>query len=114
MAAVQGLLFAAELGLNSIILEGGARSVLSKLASNKIDYSKIGALKNDVKALSINFAICNFRFINRHASSGTHAMAMEGFSQLQHRYWIEEAPSLATSITRSSISFHVLRFLSGL
>ncbi|KAK8495117.1 hypothetical protein V6N12_047113 [Hibiscus sabdariffa] len=82
-----------DLGFDSVILEGDARTIIGKLSSPAIDASEISPIIENAKALVSRFACCQFRFTHRIANRTAHAMAREGRGVLQDRFWVEEAPS---------------------
>ncbi|KAK8637491.1 hypothetical protein V6N13_064910 [Hibiscus sabdariffa] len=70
---LQGLHFAFDLGLQSVIVESDSKSVVQKLKSLALDYS-------DIKIFSRHFASCDFSFKSRICNKAAHALAAEGGS----------------------------------
>ncbi|KAL4308413.1 hypothetical protein GQ457_01G041270 [Hibiscus cannabinus] len=81
-----------DLGFDSVILEGDARTIIGKLSSPILDPSEISPIIKDAKALKCRFACCQFRFIHRFVNRVAHALAKEGSLDSQDRFWVEEAP----------------------
>ncbi|MBA0732913.1 hypothetical protein Gogos_016972 [Gossypium gossypioides] len=95
-AVIHGLRFALDLDFQSVILEGGSRSVIQKIVDNGKDLSEISALTWEAKELAKSFRFCRFHFVDRSGNKAAHAMTRDGLRRDEDRFWVEEVPDLAT------------------
>ncbi|KAE8655129.1 hypothetical protein F3Y22_tig00117034pilonHSYRG00847 [Hibiscus syriacus] len=98
LAILQGLQFAMDISIRCVILKSDAKSIITKLNNGGTDLSTVGSFICDAKHLPCLFQSCKFNFIGRNGNRAAHAMATEGLSNTQDRFWIEEAPSKVLQI----------------
>ncbi|KAL4347997.1 hypothetical protein GQ457_17G012790 [Hibiscus cannabinus] len=92
VTAIAGLRFALHLGLQSIILEGDARSIILRLLDRSRDVSVLSPLISEGKSLARNFRDCAFMCVPRFSNRATHVMARKGFTVMLDSFWVDEAP----------------------
>ncbi|KAK8599987.1 hypothetical protein V6N12_049849 [Hibiscus sabdariffa] len=78
--------------LHSMVLEGDARTVITKLATSISDCFVISLIIATAKALQGNFACCRFCHTARSANQASHTLAREGVESTQDNYWVKEVP----------------------
>ncbi|MBA0751835.1 hypothetical protein Gogos_000733, partial [Gossypium gossypioides] len=98
LAVIHGLRFAFELGFQSVILEGDSRLVIHKLVTNLEDFSEISALIWEAKEFSKLFEVCRCICAARSGNMAAHAMAPDGLTRREDRFWVEEAPLLVAAV----------------
>ncbi|KAK8976566.1 hypothetical protein V6N11_049223 [Hibiscus sabdariffa] len=91
---VHGLSFVVDLGLQSLVLEGVARAIITKLATPTSDCYVIGPIITSAKALQGHFACFRFHHTTRSANQATYTLARERLISTHDRFWIEDVPSL--------------------
>lgn len=74
LAGVQALQFAADLGFTRVILEGNARSVLSRLAVGGDDRSEMFADIQDARLLMNSVHACKVRHVYRECNQPAHLL----------------------------------------
>ncbi|GMJ05893.1 hypothetical protein like AT4G29090 [Hibiscus trionum] len=93
-AARDGLEFAANLGLSSLIVESDSRTLIHKLRATGDDSSAIRTLIADIKNLVRGLPATRFVFTPRAGNKAAHSLAALGKSGTEG-YWVEEAPTQA-------------------
>ncbi|MBA0602576.1 hypothetical protein Gorai_002752 [Gossypium raimondii] len=81
LAVIHGLRFAFELGFQSVILEGDS-----------------SALIWEAKEFSKLFEVCRCICAARSGNMAAHAMAQDGLTRREDRFWVEEAPLLVAAV----------------
>ncbi|KAH1073515.1 hypothetical protein J1N35_025843 [Gossypium stocksii] len=97
IAVTHGLRFAYELRFLSVILEEDSKLVIEKICSDKEDLSEISVFIWEAKEFSKFFHSCCFQFVGRFANSTAHAMAKDGLSCDEDRFWVEEASTVVVA-----------------
>ncbi|KAK5842691.1 hypothetical protein PVK06_005074 [Gossypium arboreum] len=98
LAVIHGLRFAFELGFQSVILEGDSRLVIHKLVTSLEDFSEISALIWEVKEFSKLFEVCRCICAAKLGNMAAHAMAQDGLTRREDRFWVEETPLLVVAV----------------
>lgn len=81
LAGVQALQFAADLGFTYVILEGDARSVLSRLTVGGDDRSEMFAHIQDARLLMNSLHACKVRHIYEKCNQPAHLLTIKGFAR---------------------------------
>ncbi|KAK8977353.1 hypothetical protein V6N11_030672 [Hibiscus sabdariffa] len=89
LACRQAVVFARELGLSRMIIEGDSLTVIKKLNSDVVDRSLICPIVHDIKILSKDFSIISLCFVRRGANKAAHALSHEYQSNLGPCYLVE-------------------------
>ncbi|KAK8673927.1 hypothetical protein V6N13_112236 [Hibiscus sabdariffa] len=77
----------------NVIVEGDSITVITKLKSKELDFSKIRAITEDTCRLLGNLASSRLSFIRRGGNRVAHELARERFSLTADQIRIEEAPA---------------------
>ncbi|MBA0739831.1 hypothetical protein Gogos_013062 [Gossypium gossypioides] len=81
LAGVQAVQFAADLGFTYVILEGDARSVLSRLTVEGDDRSEMFAHIQDARLLMNSLHACKVRHIYGECNQPAHLLTIKGFAR---------------------------------
>ncbi|KAH7836340.1 hypothetical protein Vadar_000082 [Vaccinium darrowii] len=87
MAARESLIFALELGLQRIILEGDCQQVVKLIQKNEVCDSSIGALISDINCLRQSVSELDVRFVRRSGNSVAHCVAKNAVGGNGSRTW---------------------------
>ena len=82
LAAWKALMFAHELGFQSVILEGDALGLIQALKSQEQNVCPLGLLVEDVKVYSNHFRRVLYSHIKRNGNSIAHSLAKHAISIL--------------------------------
>ncbi|MBA0783931.1 hypothetical protein Gotri_001568 [Gossypium trilobum] len=74
------------------LVEGDARTVISKVITETRDKSRISAFINDIQSLASSFIEIKFLHANRKCNKVAHEIAKEGFKMENSTFWVEEVP----------------------
>ncbi|OMO51638.1 hypothetical protein CCACVL1_29675 [Corchorus capsularis] len=92
LASLKAICWARDMGFHDIIMEGDARSIITKVNSTQHDFSPIDPYIADLKFLSSLFRSCVFTHVIRAGNAVAHSLATLGLSLDTDAYWIEEVP----------------------
>lgn len=98
-AYLQSLIFAVDLSLDDICVEGDALAIINKLKREEEDRSAVGDIIKESKSLLKRFSRYTICFVPRTVNKAAHAMAKWGRGCEQPGFWVEEAlPEVETTI----------------
>lgn len=81
-----------------VIIESDARALICKLKATSEDLSEINTFIYEATELSKWFLVCRFTYLARSRNWAMHTVAQDGMSWREDRFWVEEAPVLATLV----------------
>ncbi|XVF30550.1 hypothetical protein REPUB_Repub16aG0067600 [Reevesia pubescens] len=94
MRATKAPEFAKNLGLPKVILEGDALSIIKKLSAADPDFSPIGPIVDEAKAMMHQF----------HASVLVQILARQGLLPEFDQFWIEEFPESVSHYVQTDVN----------
>ena len=84
--------FAAEIGVNRVILEGDSPILIKALQGRNHSLTQFGHIAKDVKYTASCLQHYMFSHVPRHCNKVAHALARRAFSYLHMLVWIEDVP----------------------
>ena len=88
----RAVVFAVELGITSVVLEGDSDIVYKDLSSTKPSLALHGHIIHDVKQLASYFTCILFTYIHRQGNSVAHALARRAISLPDLNVWMKNVP----------------------
>ena len=93
LVARKALMFAHELGFQSVILEGDALGLIQALKSQEQNVCPLGLLVEDVKVYSNHFQRVLYSHVKRNGNSVAHSLVKHAISIPDLQVWMEDVPS---------------------
>ena len=92
LAARRALEFAAEKGVNRVILEGDFTILIKALQSSNHSLAQFGHIAEDVKYIASCLQNCMFSHVLRQCNKVAHALARRALSYPHMLVWREDVP----------------------
>ncbi|XP_075665535.1 uncharacterized protein LOC142635224 [Castanea sativa] len=92
LAARKAILFAIELGLQRVIIEGDSEIIFKALSESCSDCSHIGHIIKDCKSISSLFQTHSFSHTRRQGNAVAHALAKRARKSFPLLVWMESVP----------------------
>ena len=105
LAARKALMFAHELGFQSVILEGDALGLIQALKSQEQNVCPLGLLVEDVKVYLNHFQIMLSSHVKRNSNSVAYCLAKHAISIPSLQVWMEDLPSHIVSFLDSDLTY---------
>ncbi|KAL5808887.1 hypothetical protein ACOSQ3_029578 [Xanthoceras sorbifolium] len=104
LAILEGLKFAASMGVFPIGVESDTASVVGAIRSNKPPRSELGLIVDEILEFVIGFLVLSFCFCSRLCNSVAHGLAKFGVSSSSPCIWLEETPLCVEHLVSSIFS----------
>ncbi|XVF35983.1 hypothetical protein REPUB_Repub19eG0019000 [Reevesia pubescens] len=92
IAAVQAILFAADMGFRNIILEGDCLQVIQNLTTTHPDLSAVGTLTLEAQKYFSMFQHLQVKHTKREGNVASDILAKHALAAEANFYWVEECP----------------------
>ncbi|KAJ8646880.1 hypothetical protein MRB53_008628 [Persea americana] len=91
-ALVWALRFALEVSTRTIIVESDSLQVIKVVQSPEEDFSQIGNIIDEAKAISRMFSSCSFTHVLRDGNRVAHSLPKHAKGYVSEHLWLEEVP----------------------
>ncbi|XVF52632.1 hypothetical protein PTKIN_Ptkin05aG0033800 [Pterospermum kingtungense] len=102
-AALSKIIFAKDVGLSNIMVEGDALSVITTVNSPDPNLSLIGNIIDDIRRFSKGFQVCQFVHARRQANMVAHILAKATILSRNLCTWIEECPGMIRDVVHNDL-----------
>ena len=92
MTARRAILFAQELSLSKVLLEGDCLRVVSALYSRAYCNTLYGNMVEETRHQACKFLFCRFSHVRRGGNKFAHALARSAISSADLDVWVEDLP----------------------
>ena len=103
LAARRAIIFAKEVGIDDVEVEGDAENIIKDLNSNYPIHTPYGLVIEDAKALIQDFQRFSLSHTRRSGNSVAHALAHRASGCNSFSVWLEEAPPDITHVLMSDL-----------
>ena len=93
LAALRVVVFAKELSIFKIIVEGDCLKVVQALKAREHCNTLYGNVIEDARLQGASLQVCHFQHVRRKGNKLAHALARIAVSSVDFDVWVEELPS---------------------
>ncbi|KAL5755941.1 hypothetical protein ACOSQ2_020687 [Xanthoceras sorbifolium] len=104
LAILEGLKFAASMGIFPIGVESDASSVIDAIRSKSPPRSELGLIIEDILVFSSSFSVVDFSFRSRLCNSVAHGLTKFGLYSSRPCFWLEETLPYVGNLVSSKFS----------
>ena len=97
-------MFAKELSLHEVLLEGDSQIVINALADGRADQSIYGHIIDDILHEAAQLSFTDFIYVNRNCNRVANTLAKKAKSGVEFKVWLEDIPKEFVPLALADIS----------
>ena len=103
LAATKALMFAHELGLPAIVLEGDSKHTIESLKGDDESLADIGHLIEEAKQYGRQFNVIQYRHVKREHNKASHNISRHA-SVSEFSVWMEDVPPHLSAVIQANLA----------
>ena len=92
LACQRAVIFALEIGLNQVVIEGDSVTVIKALKNGSGQFASYGNVLDDIRSQSVGFQYVEFSYTSHVCNSVADALAKKAKSVVGFQVWLEDLP----------------------